>query len=158
MSIIQEYEDFIYDWDWYAVDEDGHVGHFTNGGLRQLPGKVRRNRDLVKSLEHYFFDQAPVIGSSSVVPGAEKYAKWTNAEQRDRHMKFFTEMAIRGLFSYDTEIDRSPSAGYYLLVTPHPPLMIDALPDSIRNDVAQVRAPFCFDRTPYISESETLGW
>jgi hypothetical protein len=58
--IIDEQEEFTRDWDWYAVDQDGHIGHFTSAGMRVLPKSVKQDRETTEIVARYFFEQAPV--------------------------------------------------------------------------------------------------
>ena len=64
--IIDEQEEFTRDWDWYAVDQDGRVGHFTSAGMRVLPKSVKQDRETTELIARYFFEQAPVVGKWAV--------------------------------------------------------------------------------------------
>ena len=39
--IIDDVEEFTRDWDWYAVDQGGYLGHFTSAGMRALPKSIK---------------------------------------------------------------------------------------------------------------------
>jgi hypothetical protein len=159
MVTIKDNEDFVRDWDWYAVDEEGHIGHFTTAGLRLLPVNVREDRERLESLERYFFETAPVVSGWTVRKGVEVDAGgWKDAAKRDRYLRFFVEMASKGLFSYDTELVRSVTARYFLVSAPESPLTINDLPESVKNWISRTRAPLRFREAIYISEADTTLW
>lgn len=65
---IDAQEEFTRDWDWYAVDQDGHIGHFTSAGMRVLPKSIKQDRETTEVVARYFFEQAPVVGKWTVRP------------------------------------------------------------------------------------------
>ena len=60
--IIDKEQEFSRDWDWYALDQDERIGHFTSAGLRALPNSVKKDREATEMIARYFFEQAPVDG------------------------------------------------------------------------------------------------
>ena len=55
--IIDDAEEFTRDWDWYAVDQDGYLGHFTSAGTRTLPKSVKNDWYAAELVARYFFEQ-----------------------------------------------------------------------------------------------------
>jgi hypothetical protein len=62
---------FTRDWDWYAVDEFGVVGHFTTAGFRKLPAVIKGDFEAGEKCIHYF-DEAQVRSAYSVSGDLEK--------------------------------------------------------------------------------------
>jgi hypothetical protein len=159
MTEINTSEELAQDWDWYACDQEGHVGHFTTAGLRTLPRAVKKDREGTEHLTQYFFNEAQDRGGYSVRPGAEADAGgWQQPGSRERFLKSFVEMARKGAFSYNTEMVHGRGAKYYLVAKPERPLRIADLPPAIREMVSRVRMPISFAATEYIPEADTLGW
>jgi hypothetical protein len=156
--IIDEQEEFTRDWDWYAIDQDGHIGHFTSAGMRALPMSVKRDREATEMIERYFFEQAPVIGTWSVRAEAEADCGGWEKQGFDRYIKDFALMASKGLFSFDTELIRSEKGRYYLVAVPDHMLVVNDLPIEIGRLVSRIGAPFRFIDCPYIAEPTTLAW
>src|SRR3954467_8939522 len=53
------------DWDWFAVDSNGEVGHLTTAGFRLLPASVKADWELAEELIS-FFESLPNIGEYQV--------------------------------------------------------------------------------------------
>jgi hypothetical protein len=156
--IIDTEEEFTRDWDWYAVDQNGCIGHFTSAGFRALPKSVKQDRERTKKIGYYFFEEAPVISEWSVRAHAEVDCGGWAKPGKDRYVRDFVQMASKGLFSFDTELTRSANGRYFLVAIPEQPLRVDDLPAEIKVAVMEVRAPLRFIDTPYIGGSETTAW
>lgn len=83
---------------------------------------------------------------------------WEKPGVRDRFLKSFTEMARKGVFSYNTEMRHGREAKYYLVAIPECPLRLDDLPPEMREVVSKTRAPLSFTTAEYIPEAATLVW
>lgn len=70
MTEIPYDEETTRDWNWYAVDEDGHVAEFATGTFRRLPASVRSDWERAEALIAYF-ESVPEIGGSSPRPEFE---------------------------------------------------------------------------------------
>ena len=57
--IIDDAEEFTRGWDWYAVRQDGYLGHFTGARMRTLPKSVKNDREAAELVARYFFEKAP---------------------------------------------------------------------------------------------------
>ena len=44
------------DLDWYAVDRDGHLAHFTSGGSRLVPERVLASQEDLKKVDRILQD------------------------------------------------------------------------------------------------------
>jgi hypothetical protein len=157
MTAISADEQHDRDWDWYATDRGGMIGHFTTAGIRALPKTVQFDRDAALFLIQYFDVEAPKSSAYVVRPGVEADAGgWKNESDREQQLRSFVDMAAVGLFSYDT-FTYGPDQ-YYLVALPNKPLHIDELPFEIRRLVARTRSMRLFTETIYIAEAETLDW
>jgi hypothetical protein len=158
MTQIEYDEEHTRDWDWYAVDLQGKLGHFATAGFRSLPIGFKNDLEGTERCIQYFFEEATVRCDFLVRTGLERDAgNFKTLDQRDRYPKFFAEMGRKGLFSFDTELTPPPGK-YFLVTTPQRPLFIDQLPADVRGIVARIRAPFRFEEKIYIDEVETMAW
>ena len=159
MKEIDTAEEFTRDWDWYASDKEGNIGHFTSAGLRALPRSVKQDRKAAERLTQYFFNEARDLCGYSVRSAAEADAGgWKNPDAGDRFLKSFVEMARKGAFSYNTEMVHGHEARYYLVTKPKRPLRLGDLPPEVAKMVSKIRASLSFGIVEYISEAETLRW
>jgi len=159
MNEITTSEEFTRDWDWYACDQEGHIGHFTTAGLRCLPKAVKEDRAAAERVVNFFLNDASETGNFIVRPGVETDAGgWDKPGARDRYLKSFAEMARKGMFSYNTQMIHGSRGGYYLVAIPEHPMHIADLPLEIARLVRRVRAPLLFANTDHIAEADTLLW
>jgi hypothetical protein len=156
--IITEREEFSRDWDWYAVDQDGHLGHFTSAGMRVLPKSVREDREAIERIEHYFFEQAPVRGGWSVPVDVGPVRGGLKKVESGRYLKDFALMASKGLYSFDTDLIRGQEGRYFLVAIPERVLEIDDLPPDIRELVSHTCAGLQLVNCRFIDEATTTTW
>ena len=156
--IVDQQEEFTRDWDWYALDQDGHLGHFTTAGLRALPISVKQDREAAESLTEYFFRVAPVQGNFSVRPEAETDCGGWKKQGRERYLRDFVFMASKGLFSFDTEVNHGDNTRYFLVVAPKRPLRLSELPSTIQLVVSRTFAQLRLVDSTYIASRETESW
>jgi hypothetical protein len=156
--MISPIEESDRDWDWFAVDPAGAVGHFTTAGMRVLPKTVRQDKEAALHLIDYFFEKAPKSRPHIVRTEAEiDSGGWPDDLARSQYLKDFSTMASAGVFSYDM-----PTSGrkqdYFLVAYPQSPLHISELPPEIRELVMRTRSPSPFAESPYIAELDTRNW
>src|SRR5215469_184191 len=156
--IIDDVEEFTRDWDWYAVDQGGYLGHFTSAGMRALPKSIKNDREAAQLIAQYFFEQAPVTGGWSVSSEAEKEAGGSKKQGFERYVKDFALMATKGLFSFNTELVHGSEGRYYLVAIPETPLHIDDVPVNIRGLVSRTAASLRLPDCPYIAGQTTKMW
>jgi hypothetical protein len=108
------------EFDWFAVDADGHVGHFSTAGYGPIPKSVLRHYGQIKKLNEHLL-ALPVNGEAQGhLPGT---------------IDDWLEMARRGLFSYDWQHWKGP---YRRAATPSSPLTVDHLPTALQAAVKVV--------------------
>jgi hypothetical protein len=158
MPRIEIDEELSLDWDWYACDELGNIGHFTTAGFRTLPESVKNDRDALAKLIEYFEGQ-PETSGFAVSPWAEEELRQSKGKlTRERYLKSFAAAAKRGLFSYDTELCSGTKIKYHQIAKPHSPLQVNELPADIRALVSRTRSRLLFTSEEEITEAETLTW
>ena len=158
MVEIAKDEEFTRDWDWYAFDDEGNIGHFTTAGLRALPKAVKHDKEAAERLARYFFEEASDSGGYSVRDGAEADAGGWQRQGAERYLKDFAKMGSKGIFSYNTEMRHGHGGKYYLVAKPECPLRVTDLPPDIKAMVSRIHAPLSFETAEYVSETDTLSW
>lgn len=158
MTAIDAIEERDRDWDWFAVDPQGKIGHFTTAGIRELPKTVKQDEEAALKLIHYFFETAQKTVAYTVRPEVQNDAGARKDESaRNRYLQDFVAMASAGLFSYDTNTS-GPNKAYFLVASPADPLHIDRLPTDIRELVRRTRSPFTFMSSEHIAATDTSNW
>jgi hypothetical protein len=152
-------EEFTRDWDWYAADSKGLIGHFTSAGFRQLPSSIRADLEATEACLEYFERGAKLRCGYTVSEDLESHVgTFPNPDKRERYLRSFIQMASKGLYSFDTK-PLWTGPGFYLLVArPDLPLRLDTLPLSIAEIVRKTRYPLSFENALRIEESETHQW
>ena len=159
MTKIETAEELTRDWDWYACDQEGTIGHFTTAGLRGLPRTVKQNYEALERVGRHLSEERQEWSECSIRAGVEVDAGgWKDAVARDHYLRSFMQAARRGMFSYNTEMRRGPDAKYYLVAKPDKPLRMSDLPPDIRTMLSKTYAPVSFAIREYITEAETLDW
>jgi hypothetical protein len=111
------------EFDWFAVDGAGHVGHFATAGFGPVPASVLARLDESWELPERVL-ALPAIGQATGhLPG--RIDDWL-------------EMARRGLFSYDWQHWSGP---YRRAATPSVPVHVADLPAELRRSVSLVVWP-----------------
>ncbi len=151
---ISDVDEFTRDWDWFAVDPSGAIGHFTSAGMRKLPRTVKADNASALRLIEYF-DSAPK--KSGYVVSVEGKRESKTVKDREWYLRSFVAMVAVGLFSYNTYVDR-PSSEYFLVARPKLPLHIDAIPSEISMLLRPTRSPRLFAESLSFTEEETLDW
>lgn len=163
MPEIPSDEETSRDWDWFAVDSNGEVGHFTTAGFRLLPASVKADWELAEELIS-FFESLPNIGEHQVrsefwafeKAGSEPGLLAKGDAARESYFRSFVGMARRGLYSYDTEL--KTQGDYFGVATPISPLKVTDLALAVQAKVQKAASTVRFRETFRIPESLTLKW
>jgi hypothetical protein len=152
---VTEIEQRDSDWDWYAVDAAGHIGHFTTAGQVPLPASVAADFDAAKTLIAFFDGLTP--NTTFVVSGdlEEKCGIWESVAKRDRYLASFGNAACRGLFSHDISTSGSE---YFRVASPYEPLHIDLVPVEVRILLDRTHASIEFIYSHDLTAAETFNW
>lgn len=149
--VISELDEEVTDFDWFAMDKDGRIGHFTTGGMGALPRTVAASRDDLRLITDFFVETLPASTEASLAPKALAAANnadwrkcWTQPMDAEAAMASCFEdsmrMAGRGLFSFDHAyaLDiRSPRIRpcprYHRIAIPAKPIHRTDLPPEIQS-------------------------
>jgi hypothetical protein len=146
------------DLDWFAVDANGCVGHFTTAGRFLLPDSVASSKEDWERLRQYFRHDAPTDRSARMCPELPRIMKWRDEAARERYMRDFLAMASRGLFSYDAADLSADKESYIRVALPDIPLNISELPSDIQSALKRTRlSHFHFASAPEIPEQSAKG-
>ena len=159
MAKIETAEELTRDWDWYACDQEGNIGHFTTAGLRALPHSIKQDRNALERVDRYLSEERKESTECSIRAGTETDAGgWKGVVARDHYLRSYIQAARRGMFSYNTEMLRGPDAKYYIVAKPDKPLRMSDLPPEIGAMLSKTHAPVSFAIREYITEAETVDW
>jgi hypothetical protein len=116
------------EFDWFAVDGVGHIGHFATAGFGPVPIPILERLDEGRTDELWELRERslglPIVGAANGrLPG---------------HIDDWLEMARRGLFSYDWQHWSGP---YRLAASPSAPIRVTELPTELREYICLVVWP-----------------
>jgi len=127
---ISEIDQEISDFDWFAIDCNGYVVHFSSGG-NQLPHSVAASKESLDLLQHYFLS-LPILFSKT-----EIFVAPTNTPFP------YLAYARRGLFSYEAIQYAWPMhTSYELTARPLRALALANLPAEIAELVSKTQLGF----------------
>src|SRR5690348_7136057 len=143
---IDKAEEFTKDWDWFAVDQNGSIGHFTSAGLHPLPKSVKDDVDALTRLTQYFSKELCPSSDFVVTDTALRHIPQpADSDSRRRFLSSFIAIAAKGIFSYNSEMTRELNSGYYLVAKPLDRLTIVDIPPNVAALLQRTRAPLTFD-------------
>jgi hypothetical protein len=152
---ISEQEQEETDFDWFCLDLDGEVGHFTTAGFKKLPKSVAESKENLSLLAEYFLRAAPGYGGHIVDP--ELIVALPEPQQRgERYLRSFIAMADKGLYSYDIATYPTSESSYFRVASPSKPLHSSELPLEIREVLGQTVMAVRFREKPRIAYLSTL--
>jgi hypothetical protein len=102
------------EFDWFALDREGYVGHFSSGGGHILPQIVRSYLSEQLTLDKYFMELS--------------LSKSAQLVRTDENREDWLKMAQRGLYSFDFNHWNGP---YILIAKPDKPISKSDLPTEI---------------------------
>ena len=147
------------DFDWFGVDEDGHIAHFTTAGFKYLPESVSTNAEDLQRVTDYFENEAPIRGTHKVdSESIAQFKEWKGEENERRYLASFASMADRGLFSYDIETYVRPEIAYSRVTIPVSPVKLNELPDEVKMIIQRtILKGLRFERSTRIDYESTLS-
>lgn len=137
--MITEEDEAAADLDWFAVDAQGAVAHFTTGGCGALPRGVAASKEDLETLRAYL-TTLPETTIAIVNPNRATTIPLfpTVKPEPVARLRPWTAAAARGLYAYDYVEDRKRRPRPYLLVArPELPLLAAELPPDIRTLLAR---------------------
>ena len=134
-AMITEEDEAALDLDWFALDRDGAVGHFTTGGCGALPRSVASSKADLDAVREYLLS-LPETGAALVNHDRRETIPLFPSARREpaARLRPWTATAARGMYAYDYIEDRRRRPRPYLVVArPELPLTADELPPAIRS-------------------------
>ncbi|WP_263378379.1 hypothetical protein [Granulicella paludicola] len=139
------------DFDWFCVDDEAQIAHFTTAGFKRLPNSVVESIGNQATLLNYFEQELVLSSEYKVDPELTREV----SDPTECYLKSFARMACRGLYSFDIETYASERTNYFRVAIPIAPLSADELPKPIRQILEKTRwrgIPFnLLSRIPYKS-------
>ena len=134
--MLPELDQEIFDLDWYALDKDGMVGHFTTAGAGAIPESVvSAPKEDFDNVVNYFQDLfTRTSGFTSLVEGS-----------------------YIGLFSFEAVRSQRRPVGYRRISSPSVPLLLAKLPPDVVRILKKTVIPFSFKKTKVISLEMVTG-
>jgi hypothetical protein len=151
---ISDVEQVTTDFDWFCLDMDGEVGHFTTAGFKNLPKSVASSKENLDLLTSYFQNAAQRCGHS--VDPEVSVAFPDPKERGERYLKSFVAIACKGLFSYDIASYLKPGISYFRVASPSIPLHSSEVPAKIREVLGHTVLAIRFRENPRIAYASTL--
>jgi hypothetical protein len=131
---ISELEVEIEDVEWFAIDSEGEIAHFTSGAYGLLPKSVTQSRENLDVITDFFSTELQVTTLGEIDDKAFSMVNLRSDSPEIRQIVFeeSLEMASKGLYSYDSYDAVANSEIYFRVSLPNVPLRIDSLPPHIR--------------------------
>jgi hypothetical protein len=149
---ITEDEQTYKDIDWYCVDSEGRVGHFTSAGFKLIPPSVAESAEDLKLLDEFFGQLAPDD------EGHVLDEHLTPDKRTERYLRSFVAMADRGLYSFDIETYLHPGICYFKVAIPKTPLLLRHLPENVQLILGRsVLMGLSLERSSTIPYAQTLS-
>lgn len=134
-----EFPDELYgEFDWFAVDRDGHIGHFSSAGYGAIPLVVTEHvREYIELQDHF----SEMKGTYNAV-----------LVRRDGNRQHWLNIAQQGVYSFDFKHWDGP---YVLVAKPSAPVVIQNFPPEMRLVIERVRFEgVCFQEIEAIAPQE----
>ena len=149
------------DYDWFAIDSKGNIGHFASGG-GILPHSVAASAEDFESLTDYFKLLKAEGNTYSLAPFFEFPKDIKTDAQREYFLSSYVRYSARGLYSFDrNQLDRKGKAdafGYGLITVPANPSSVNQLPITIQNILIKTRYNGIFSTSTVVSLLQFQGF
>jgi hypothetical protein len=144
MTTISDIDEEVTDIDWFALDQEGFIGHFASGGFGGLPRSVAASKEDLEKVFSYFKNQP--LNATAASPSSKALASVATKDEKGKakFFKSYLEMASRGLYSFNFVIIGKRPAPYYLVARPAKPLHVNDLPDAIKTILRRTILPVIF--------------
>jgi hypothetical protein len=130
---VSDLEQETQDLDWFALDEEGTIGHFATGGSGKLPRSVAASRDNMNMLTEFFRTHFANFTTPIINPKLGLHVSLKDEDAKEKYLQDYLNMASRGLYSYDCLLTGKKPTGYFLVAQPTTPLQLTLLPREIRS-------------------------
>jgi hypothetical protein len=156
--VISEIDESTIDYDWFAIDDEGVVGHFATGGCGIMPRSVAASADDLMTITDFFQKEAVAGTSTRLSPTLGLHVAFKTSAEEERYLQSFLKMASRGLFSFNAVNSVIRPVGYFRVIDPVVPLPLSSLPMRIRIILERTRLKEVSFRTADVIQVETIRW
>ena len=132
---------------WYAVDRSGRLARMDSGGGNAVPQKLSKS---VNTSLYLYFEHLVLENTSADIA-------WEYSEFEPESREEYLEAARRGLYSYDHGEKMEKSDHYRRLTVPPQPLLLDDIPQPVRDMLKPWTLPTDFEQAVTISNEIVLG-
>ena len=137
---ISEIDQEVNDYDWFAIDSQGNIGHFaSNGGI--LPESIATSAEDLQLLVEYF-KLSKVKTGFRLAPTFSYPPDIKSTEQKENFVSGFTSYSDCGLYSFDRyepNYRRDLSRQNYIPISqPNKPISVNQLPETIQIVLSKV--------------------
>jgi hypothetical protein len=138
---ISDIDEEITDLDWFGLDQQGAIGHFTTGGFGALPRSVALSKEDLERVSKYFNN----LGLNSNAPTVSAIAREILATKDEKagaaYLQDYLKAASKGLYSFNYQhIGRRP-APYFLVAIPEKPLNVNDVSPEIQQILKRTILP-----------------
>lgn len=133
MTAFTKDEQWDYNYDLFAVDMNGKIGHFSHVGFRLLPPSIAKSKEKWEHLFNYFSNLQIRESTYQICPDLRRHLNNNFLGNLDQYLKPSIEMSLRGLYSYDSYDDSRKNRPYFRVTIPKNELNMDHLPGDIKD-------------------------
>ncbi len=118
-----------HDLDWFAVNGEGFIAHFTTRGTDKLPSKLKESKPL---WERQFDFLSNLPDTTGALLCEENLPVFNTPRESEEYLESFLSYARKGIFSYDIDLD---DLAYKLIAFPKIPMALTNLPQGFGMDL-----------------------
>lgn len=142
--------------DWFAVDVNNFVAHFSSFGS-QLPSNLPDTFEELKAASDYLLSLPFTCFEIIPNPTIEEYVEFKHRIDRKNYFEEFDGIAMRGLFAFDkTDPMDEENFLYHQVASPGLPLNLNDLPSVIRDMLKKMKLDIDFGKAYSINIKEYL--
>ncbi len=144
------------DIDWFAIDINGFVGHFSSQGSC-IPENLPDSIEEVNAISQFMFELPFECEEIIPNPRIEDYVQFESRIGRKTYFEEFDEVVMRRLFAFDkTEPIDSDDHRFHLAASPGNPMVVDELPNKISEALKKMKFDMDFQKDYSVDVSEYL--
>lgn len=135
------------DVDWFGVDHENHIGHFTTGGFGPIPRQALESFNSVAEFRvvlRYFEDMpatCQALESQNWRSKSHDRLDMSNERAVRLYLSDYVAMASKGIYSYDADVNARGPVPYFRIAMPVNPLNVGSLPPEISLQLKKISLP-----------------
>lgn len=139
MTAFTKDEQWDHNYDLFIADSSGRIGHLSHVGFRLLPPSIAKSKENWKTLFDYFNNLLVETNNYIICHELSKHLNDNFLGSFDEYLEPSAKMSSRGLYSYDSYDYSSNERPYFRVTIPKNELILDDLPQDIRNILENLR-------------------